>query len=48
MSFDAPLILAATKTIAPAEDYVDANYITTGKVLGGDSLISNAAVNKIF
>ena len=48
MSFDAPLILADTKATELAEEYLDENYISAGKVLGGDSLISNAAVNKIF
>ncbi len=47
-SLDAPLILTMTKYEAKAAAYAKEAGITEGVVLGGDSLISNAAVRAIF
>ena len=48
MKMEAPLILTATEKIEAAEAYIKSEIITTGKVLGSDSLISNKAVKDIF
>ena len=45
---NAPLILTTTDKTDTAEKYVSTYEITKGKVLGGESLISNGAVNVIF
>lgn len=48
MQMNAPLILTATKKVNAAVSYVNEYNIVGGKVLGGESLISDAAVRKIF
>lgn len=45
---NAPLILTSTEKTDVAEAYVGGNEIEAGIVLGGESLISNGAVNVIF
>ena len=45
---NAPLILTTTEKTDTAEKYVHDYEINKGKVLGGESLISNGAVNVIF
>lgn len=48
MSLNAPLILTATGKTDAAEAYMSENGVGVGLVLGGESLISNRAVNKMF
>ena len=45
---NAPLILTTTEKTDTAEKYVSTYEFNKGKVLGGESLISNGAVNVIF
>ena len=47
-AWGAPLILTATGDEAAAADYVSTTDIFGGFVLGGPTLISDEAVNKIF
>ena len=47
-AMDCPLILTMAKGEAKAAEYVQANDIREGLVLGGDKLISSDSVNKIF
>ncbi len=47
-SMGAPLILTMTKYESEAVEYAESVGLTTGIVLGGDSLISDAAVRAIF
>ena len=48
MSKNAPLILTATGKEAAAVEYMNKNNISIGAVLGGDSLISDEAVEEIY
>ncbi len=48
MSKNAPLILTATGKEAAAVEYMNKNNISIGAVLGGDSLISDEAVEAIY
>ena len=48
MSKNAPLILTATGKEAAAVKYLNDNDIKVGAVLGGESLISDEVVAKIF
>ena len=48
MSKNAPLILTATGKEAAAVEYMNKNHIGIGAVLGGDSLISDEAVEAIY
>ena len=47
-SMDAPLILTSTEKATAADNYAEAFSIRTGKVLGGEKLISDAAAKEIF
>ena len=44
----APLILTMTKYESQAADYIQSQGITTGMVLGGEKLISEDSIQKIF
>ena len=48
MSMNAPLILTTVNKAGAAEAYVTEKGIVGGKVLGGNTLISNGAANVIF